>query len=249
MMKIKKIISIILLVILTCVLSGCVNLTCTLNLKENGKVDVNASVLYSDKEFSYDNKAIENIKNELIYKDFIVEDINENGMIGFSFSKENIRTEGLNEILATEYNIDVKDDILDSFDYERGFLYNKYDLDADIDLSSFAKLGSLTDGNGQAISGEELQKIFSHLSLKLIVNMDSGFITETNSKLLSNDKKTAEWVLIPGTKSEVEFEAITTNMMSIIGTIVILATILLITVIVLTVLIKMYIKRKKECNK
>ena len=249
MMKIKKIISIILLVILTCVLSGCVNLTCTLNLKENGKVDVNASVLYSDKEFSYDNKAIENIKNELIYKDFIVEDINENGMIGFSFSKENIRAEGLNEILATEYNIDVKDDILDSFDYERGFLYNKYDLDADIDLSSFAKLGSLTDGNGQAISGEELQKIFSHLSLKLIVNMDSGFITETNSKLLSNDKKTAEWVLIPGTKSEVEFEAITTNMMSIIGTIVILATILLITVIVLTVLIKMYIKRKKECNK
>ena len=249
MMKIKKIISIILLVILTCVLSGCVNLTCTLNLKENGKVDVNASVLYSDKEFSYDNKAIENIKNELIYKDFIVEDINENGMIGFSFSKENIRTEGLNEILATEYNIDVKDDILDSFDYERGFLYNKYDLDADIDLSSFTKLGSLTDGNGQAISGEELQKIFSHLSLKLIVNMDSGFITETNSKLLSNDKKTAEWVLIPGTKSEVEFEAITTNMMSIIGTIVILATILLITVIVLTVLIKMYIKRKKECNK
>ena len=122
-------------------------------------------------------------------------------------------------------------------------------LDTDIDLTSFAKVGSLTDGNGQAISGEELQKIFSHLSLKLIVNMDSGFITETNSKLLSNDKKTAEWVLIPGTKSEVEFEAITTNMLSIVGTIVILATVLLITVVVLIVLIKMYIKRKKECNK
>lgn len=248
-MKIKKIISVVLLAILTCVLSGCVNLTCTLNLKENGKMDVNASVLYSDKEFSYDNKAIENIKNELIYKDFIVEDINENGMIGFSVSKENIRAEGLNEILASEYNIDIKDDILDSFDYERGFLYNKYELDTDIDLTSFAKMGALTDGNGQAISGEELHKLFSHLSLKLIVNMDSGFITETNSKLLSNNKKTAEWVLIPGTKSEIEFEAITTNMMSIIGTIVILATILIITVIVLTVLIKMYVKRKKECNK
>ncbi|MBE7014064.1 MAG: DUF3153 domain-containing protein [Ruminococcaceae bacterium] len=248
-MKIKKIISVILLTLIVCLLTGCVNLTCSLNLKENGKMDVNVSVLYSDKEFSYDNEAIDNIKNELIYKDFIVEDINENGMKGFSFSKENIRPEGLDEILENEYNIDISDEILDSFDYERGFLYNKYDLDTDIDLTSFAKLGSLTDGNGQAISGEELQKIFSHLSLKLIVNMDSGFITETNSKLLSNDKKTAEWVLIPGTKSEVEFEAITTNMLSIVGTIVILATVLLITVVVLIVLIKMYIKRKKECNK
>lgn len=248
-MKIKKIISVILLTLTVCLLTGCVNLTCSLNLKENGKMDVNVSVLYSDKEFSYDNEAIDNIKNELIYKDFIVEDINENGMKGFSFSKENIRPEGLDEILENEYNIDISDEILDSFDYERGFLYNKYDLDTDIDLTSFAKLGSLTDGNGQAISGEELQKIFSHLSLKLIVNMDSGFITETNSKLLSNDKKTAEWVLIPGTKSEVEFEAITTNMLSIVGTIVILATVLLITVVVLIVLIKMYIKRKKECNK
>lgn len=248
-MKIKKIISVILLTLIVCLLTGCVNLTCSLNLKENGKMDVNVSVLYSDKEFSYDNEAIDNIKNELIYKDFIVEDINENGMKGFSFSKENIRPEGLDEILENEYNIDISDEILDSFDYERGFLYNKYDLDTDIDLTSFAKIGSLTDGNGQAISGEELQKIFSHLSLKLIVNMDSGFITETNSKLLSNDKKTAEWVLIPGTKSEVEFEAITTNMLSIVGTIVILATVLLITVIVLIVLIKMYIKRKKECNK
>ena len=248
-MKIKKIISVILLTLTVCLLTGCVNLTCSLNLKENGKMDVNVSVLYSDKEFSYDNEAIDNIKNELIYKDFIVEDINENGMKGFSFSKENIRPEGLDEILENEYNIDISDEILDSFDYERGFLYNKYDLDTDIDLTSFAKLGSLTDGNGQAISGEELQKIFSHLSLKLIVNMDSGFITETNSKLLSNDKTTAEWVLIPGTKSEVEFEAITTNMLSIVGTIVILATVLLITVVVLIVLIKMYIKRKKECNK
>ena len=248
-MKIKKIISVILLTLIVCLLTGCVNLTCSLNLKENGKMDVNVSVLYSDKEFSYDNEAIDNIKNELIYKDFIVEDINENGMKGFSFSKENIRPEGLDEILENEYNIDISDEILDSFDYERGFLYNKYDLDTDIDLTSFAKLGSLTDGNGQAISGEELQKIFSHLSLKLIVNMDSVFITETNSKLLSNDKTTAEWVLIPGTKSEVEFEAITTNMLSIVGTIVILATVLLITVIVLIVLIKMYIKRKKECNK
>ena len=248
-MKIKKIISVILLTLIVCLLTGCVNLTCSLNLKENGKMDVNVSVLYSDKEFSYDNEAIDNIKNELIYKDFIVEDINENGMKGFSFSKENIRPEGLDEILENEYNIDISDEFLDSFDYERGFLYNKYDLDTDIDLTSFAKLGSLTDGNGQAISGEELQKIFSHLSLKLIVNMDSGFITETNSKLLSNDKTTAEWVLIPGTKSEVEFEAITTNMLSIVGTIVILATVLLITVVVLIVLIKMYIKRKKECNK
>lgn len=248
-MKIKKIISVILLTLIVCLLTGCVNLTCSLNLKENGKMDVNVSVLYSDKEFSYDNEAIDNIKNELIYKDFIVEDINENGMKGFSFSKENIRPEGLDEILENEYNIDISDEILDSFDYERGFLYNKYDLDTDIDLTSFAKIGSLTDGNGQAISGEELQKIFSHLSLKLIVNMDSGFITETNSKLLSNDKTTAEWVLIPGTKSEVEFEAITTNMLSIVGTIVILATVLLITVVVLIVLIKMYIKRKKECNK
>ena len=248
-MKIKKIISVILLTLIVYLLTGCVNLTCSLNLKENGKMDVNVSVLYSDKEFSYDNEAIDNIKNELIYKDFIVEDINENGMKGFSFSKENIRPEGLDEILENEYNIDISDEILDSFDYDRGFLYNKYDLDTDIDLTSFAKLGSLTDGNGQAISGEELQKIFSHLSLKLIVNMDSGFITETNSKLLSNDKKTAEWVLIPGTKSEVEFEAITTNMLSIVGTIVILATVLLITVVVLIVLIKMYIKRKKECNK
>lgn len=248
-MKLKKILLVTVVAILTFVFSGCANITCTLNLKENGKVDVEASVLYSDKEFSYNNESIGKAKNELLSKGFEITEINENGMLGFSVSKEDVVLNSLNGVLLTEYGIDLKDHDLIDLDYDRGFLYNSYDLDSDIDLTAFSEISSLTDGKGNVISGEELQKIFSHISLKLVTKLEKGTILSTNSKYLSQDKKTAEWILIPGTKSEIELEAITAGIMPVVGTIVILSVMLLLTILILVIMTRMYLKRRKECKK
>lgn len=248
-MRLKKILLMICIAVLATLFSGCANITCKLNLKEDGKVDVNASVLYSDKEFSYDNKVIEKIKKEFSDKGYIVKDAEENGLKGFSVEKEDFRINELNETLKNEFNLQINSDTLDDLKFEKGFLYNKYDLDADIDLTSFSNIGSLTDGSGNVIAGEELQKLLSHLSLKFVIELDKGTVMETNSLMLSEDKKTVEWVLIPGTKSEIELEAITTAVLPIVGTLVILGVILLLTVILLILFTRMYIKRRKECNK
>lgn len=248
-MKLKNILLILLIAISTCVFSGCANITCTLNLKEDGKIDMETSVLYNDKEFSYDNEAIDKIKNKLVAKGFDVAEINENGMRGFSVAKEEVNPDELISILVNEYGMDIKGSDLLDLEFGRGFLYNTYDLDSDIDLSAFSKIDMLTDGDGNAITGEELQKVFSHLGLKLVVKLDKGTILETNSKYLSDDKKTAEWILIPGTKSDIELEAITAGIMPVVGTCIIIGVMILLTVIVLTVMTRMYLKRRKECNK
>lgn len=247
-MKFKKIMLLIIIAVTIFVLSGCANITCSFNLKENGEIDVNASVLYSDKEFSYDNEAITKIKEELSYEGFLVEDINENGMLGFSISKEDVDLKSIISIIEEKFGIKVKKDFNDAFKYEKGFLYNKYDIDFDIDLTDIAKEYPLYEKDNKSIGGEELQKILSHLSLKLIVSMDSGVITETNSKLLSEDKKTAEWVLIPGTDLDIELEAITTSPINIVGTIVVIGVVLILALVIMIILIKLYRKRKKECS-
>ena len=78
--------------------------------------------------------------------------------------------------------------------------------------------------------------------------MDKGTITETNAKEVSLDKKSAEWILIPGTVATIDFDAMTSSPLPVIGTIVILGVMLLLTITLLIVFTRMYIKRRKECS-
>ncbi len=245
-MNTKKILLLAVMLVVAITFTGCVNITCTLTLNEDGDADLVTSVLYSDQEFSYNNEVIEKIKSSFEDKGYKVSDINENGMLGFSFTKDKIRLSDLKNILIEEYNLDIS--AIDDIKYEKGFLYNTYDIDSDIDLSKFINIGEIADGNGKLISGEELQKEFSHLSLKLIVKMDKGTILESNAKELSKDKKSAEWILIPGTVTSIDFNAMTSSMLPVVGTVIILGVMLLITVSLLIIFTRMYIKRRKECN-
>lgn len=245
-MNIKKILLLAVTLVMITVFTGCVNITCMLTLNEDGDVDVVTTVLYSDQEFAYNNEDIDKIKTSFEDKGYKISDVNENGMLGFSFTKENVKLSELKNILIKEYNLDIS--ALDDIEYKKGFLYNTYNIDSEIDLSEFLNIGKITDGAGKLITGEELQKEFSHLSLKLIVKMDKGTITDTNANLVSEDKKSAEWILIPGTASKIDFDAMTSSMLPVVGTVVILGVIVLISVILLIVFTGMYIKRRKECN-
>ena len=245
-MNTKKLLLLIVTLVMIIAFTGCVNITCTLTLNENGDADIVTSVLYSDQEFSYNNEAIENIKDSFENKGYKVSDINENGMLGFSVTKEKVKLSELKKVLIEEYNLDIS--AIDDIKYKKGFLYNTYNIDSEIDLSEFVNIGKITDGEGNSITGEALQKEFSHLSLKLVVKMDKGTITETNAKEVSADKKIAEWILIPGTVATIDFDAMTSSPLPVIGTIVILGVMLLLTITLLIVFTRMYIKRRKECS-
>ena len=245
-MNIKKMLLLIVTLVMIIVFTGCVNITCTLTLDEDGDADIVTSVLYSDQEFSYNNEAIEKIKDSFENKGYKVSDINENGMLGFSFTKEKIKLSDLKNILIEEYKLDIS--TIGDIKFENGFLYNTYNINSNIDLSQFVNIGKITDGDGKQITGEELQKEFSHLSIKLIVKMEKGTITSSNAKEISEDKKSAEWILIPGTATNIELDAMTSSMLPVVGTVVILGVMFLLTVILLIVFTKMYIKRRKECN-
>ena len=245
-MNTKKLLLLVVTLVMIIAFTGCVNITCALTLNEDGDADIVTSVLYSDQEFSYNNEAIEKIKDSFEKKGYKVSDINENGMLGFSVTKEKVKLSELKNVLIEEYNLDIS--AIDDIKFKKGFLYNTYNIDSDIDLSKFVNIGKITDGEGNSITGEELQKEFSHLSLKLVVKMDKGTITETNAKEVSLDKKSAEWILIPGTVATIDFDAMTSSPLPVIGTIVILGVMLLLTITLLIVFTRMYIKRRKECS-
>ncbi len=245
-MNIKKMLLFIVTFVMIIAFTGCVNITCTLTLDEDGDADIVTSVLYSDQEFSYNNEAIEKIKNSFENKGYKVSDLNENGMLGFSFTKEKIKLSDLKNILIEEYKLDIS--AIDDIKFKKGFLYNTYNINSNIDLSQFVNIGKITDGDGKQITGEELQKEFSHLSIKLIVKMEKGTITSSNAKEISQDKKSAEWILIPGTATNIELDAMTSSMLPVVGTIVILGVIFILTVFLLILFTKMYIKRRKECT-
>lgn len=247
-MKTKKYLLAVLLIIISFLMSGCANITYTVNLKENGNFDIGIKVLYNDKEFSYNNEEIELVKNEFINSGYEISDINENGMVGFVITKEDIKESDIKDITNDKYKIDIKKELFSGIEFKNGFLCNRYDIDTDVDLTAFGNIGSIKDSEGNVISGEELRKHLSHLNLKLVVKLEKGTVLETNSTLVSSDKKTAEWVLVPGTSTDIELEAITGSSLAITGTLVILGIVVLVAVILLIVFSKMYIKRKKECN-
>ena len=244
-MKIKRYILTALIIMITVMFSACANVTYTVKLKPEGKVDVNVSVLYNNPETSYDLEKVEEVKDKFIEKGYKIKDINDKGLKGFSITKENIKFNRIEEV-EHDFKADILSDVLHTAEYEKGFLSNYYDIDGTVDLTSYAELRSFVKNEGKVVSDDEYKKILSQMNLKLIVELEKGSITETNSTLIKDNKKVAEWVLIPGTKTEIELEAATSDKINIVGTIVIFSVVFLIAATILLMLFKIYLKKRKN---
>lgn len=244
MNRIKRAICFALLIIMVFALSGCYNATYTLTLKNNGDMDVNMSVLFdSDGAVEVPSEIVNSIKQKFVDIGYTVKDKTELALNGFSVSKEDIPQVGDGFIEGEAYNIDLLDDIMYNMEFDEKARCNTYEIDADIDLTSFSKIpGELVD----KVTPEDYTKLLSAINMKLIIELEEGAVTATNSTNLSADKKKAEWVLIPGSVNKVQMNATMGVNTAWISSMIIVGTILLLSAGLLIILVRMYKKKREE---
>lgn len=248
-MKIQRFILALMIIMMTVVLSGCVNVTYSVTLQEEGEVDVSLSVLYNSTEYAYDNDIIEQIKGKYAESGYKIKDISDKGLKGFQIIKEDIEIDSLSGIEDEKLKIDILDDIFKTSEFKKGFLGNTYDINSVVDLTSYSNLKSYVNTDEEnIISDDAYNKLLSEVNLKLVIELEKGSIISTNSTLAQNNKKVAEWVLIPGAKNNIQFEATTGDKMAITGTLIILGVVTVIALSLLAVLFRMYLKKRKNNN-
>ena len=245
-MKIKRYILSALLIFVTIIFSGCANITYTIKLKENEKADINLSVLYNNPEYNYDNEKIEEVKQKFKDEGYKVQEISDKGLKGFSVTKENVNIVKKAKDVEHEYKIDIMKDVCSGIKYNKKFLSNEYSIDGTVDLTSYSYLKGLVSESDEVISDDDYKKLLSEMNLKLVIELDKGSVIETNSTHIREDNKAAEWVLIPGGKTKVEFEGTTTEKLASVATVVVFSVIILIALMLFVILIKMYIKKNRD---
>lgn len=244
MNKIKRIMCFLLLVVLTSVLSGCYNATYTLKLKNNGNMDVNMSVLFdSESKIEIPEELIKEFKQKFIDIGYSVKDITELALNGFSISKEDIPQVGDGFVDKEAYNIDLLDDIMYNMEFDEKARCNTYELDADVDLTSFL---TIPDVISDKVNAEEFTKLLSAINLKMVIELEEGTITSSNSTNISADKKRAEWVLIPGSVNKIQMNSVMGVNTAWISSMIIVGVILAISAALLIILIRMYNKKREQ---
>jgi hypothetical protein len=245
-MRIKKYAVLIMLMIMTVILSGCVNVTYKVTLKDEGKADVDIAVLYNNSEFGYNVEEIDKIKAVYENNGFKIRDYNEKGLNGFKMTSKNVEFDFEGVTSENGAKIDIFKDVFKNTQYEKGFLANKYNINADVDLSDLLLLKTYVNPE-EPISDDEFKKLLSTVNLKLVLELEKGAVVNSNSTLGEN-KKIAEWVLIPGSVNKISYEATTGDSLAITGTIIILGTVFVIALSLLIVLFSLYSKRRKNIN-
>lgn len=245
-MKIKKILMLFMLAVLMIVFSGCANVTYSVKLQEEGKVDVVVSILYNSTEYTFDYDRIDEVKDKFAEKGYKIKDITEKGLTGFQISKDDIELDEVSDIATGNLKADILNDILKGTNFTKGFLGNNYSINTNVDLSQYTNFKSyVITENNELISDEEYNRLLSTMNLKLIIELEKGAVISTNSTL-NNDKKIAEWVLIPGANNNIVLEATTGDKMAITGTVIILCVVLFIAISLLVILFSLYFKKRKN---
>ena len=255
-MKQKRVYWTLLLLMMMSLLSGCMNVSYQMNLNDNGTVDVKITMLYNDDsgELKPDSEKIEEIKQKFIDHHYTISSVNEKGLSGFEIIKEEISLEESNFIAEDEMNVDLLDDLLGGLVFSKGTFRNHYKLNAKIDLTNLMNqfvLATLESENqftdGESVENqqteEDYKKQLSQLNLKLIVSTKNGKVLQSNSTLESQDKKTTEWVLIPGDNKQVTMEAVTGLNKDTVGTTFILCVVGVLALSLIIILLLQYRKR------
>ena len=206
MKRTRYAVCVVILAVVIVVMSGCVNATCGITIKNNGEHDVDLKILYNS---DFDSEAVEplvkTIRDSFSEIGYTVKDAAELGMTGFELTKTGIPLIGDGFADKLPYNIDLLDDIMYNKEFEEEARCNTYTLKTDIDLQQFS---TIPQSVKQKYTQAEYTKFLSDMNFKLVLTLEGGEILSTNSKKVSADKKTAEWVLIPGAINHVEMDAV-----------------------------------------
>ncbi len=241
MKHIKHIMCLLVISVVIFMLSGCVTSTYNLRLNNDGSLDVNFSVLYDSSEADETtNGLLEEMKRQFTDIGYSIKEKTELGMNGFEITKKGIPPIGDGFIENHSYNIDILDDIMYNMEFDEEARCNEYELDGNIDLTGFSTMPEVV---GQTMTQAEYTKFLSDMNLKLVITLEDGEIKNCNSQKLSSDRKTAEWVLIPGGSNHVELKAIMGVNQVWKVSMVVVALIVLFMILFMLMLIKMYKKR------
>lgn len=244
MKDIKRILCLLVISMIIFILSGCVTSTYNLTLKNNGCLDVSFSVLYDATNADETTDGLlEQMKRRFSDIGYSIKEKTELGMNGFEISKNDIPPIGDGFVENNSYNIDILDDIMYNMEFDEKARCNQYELNGNIDLTGFSTMPEVI---GQTMTQAEYTKLLSTMNLKLVINLEDGEITKTNSKKISPDKKHAEWVLIPGSSNHVELFAVMGVNQGWKVSMVVVAIIVFFIVMFMLVLLKMYKKRNGQ---
>lgn len=222
----KKILSLVtIMVIALIVLTGCVDLNYEVKLNRNGTADV-AYVYGIDKEtLSKMGTTAEDLTSEMKQKaetsEYEIEPYSDDKVEGFKAKKhvENLSDISLEEAFGSEYVTDSEEN---QFKVEKKGSKTFYSQNAKIDLSNMDS------------------SMASMVTMKYTVKLPTK-VGENNASEVSKDGKTLTWNLTAGEVNEINFEASS----SIIGTIITIVIIALV-VIGVTVAVVIVVKKSKK---
>lgn len=211
MKKTVKLINLLILAIL--ILTGCSKVQYDITVNRDGSADVQVQVNYKIDALEAQkidiNDGILIIKSEgteLKNNGFTVEyNINNTETIGYTATKHYDNANGINIADATTSDY-LKKEQVDALEVKQGIFINKYYLNTLIDLSSI----SITDDESKELFGKELKDAFD---IKITINTP-GIITKSNATTINGN--TAEWNINIGQTNQIEFQAISINLVAII---------------------------------
>lgn len=232
--NLKKIIGVLLTVLLAVSLTGCVKgkIHLTINKDKTADVEINFGMEKSLYSMLGSNDPFAELKTSLEKEGYKVTNFSDDtysGIVGknhYSDLDKSMKELKLSDKAVLNGN--------DSLKVDKGFFFNTYTINTNIDMSSIASDANITEDE------KKLQDMFiKSISFDFIVTMPIKAIAN-NASAVSEDMKTYTWKLVPGKNNNISFTLKVPNTVRIILT---AAAIILIVVLAVVIIKK---KNKKE---
>jgi len=228
----KKLVGILLTVLLAISLTGCVKGKVHLTINKDKTADVEISLGMEKSLYSMmgGTDPFAELKTSLKKEGYKVRDYTDDtysGIVGenhYSDLDKSIKEIKLSDKAVLSGN--------DTLKVDKGFFFNKYTINTNLDMSSIASDTSITEDE------KKLQDMFiKSMSFDFIVTIPMKAISN-NAASVSKDMKTYTWKLVPGKNNNISLTLMVPNTARII-----LTSALILLIIILAVII---IKRKNK---
>lgn len=230
----KKIIGIILSILISISLTGCVKgkIHITVNRDKSADVEINFGVDKSLYSLMNSNDPFSNIKTSLEKEGYKVSDFSDDKYKGITGKNHYTDLDkGISNLKLSDKAVLSGNN---SLKIDKGFFFNKYTIDTNIDMSSIASDKDITEDE------KKFQDMFiNNISMDFIITMPVKAITN-NASVISQDKKTYTWNLMPGKNNKISMTIKVPN----INRIILTAVSAIVFIILLIIIIKN--KNKKE---
>lgn len=232
----KKLIGVLLAVLLTVSLTGCVKGKVHLTVNKDKTADIEISLGMEKSLYSMMGGAdpFAELKASLKKEGYSVSDYTDDtysGIVGknhYSDLDKSLKDLKLSDKAVLSGN--------DSLKVDKGFFFNKYTINTNLNMSSIESDTNITEDE------KKLQDMFiKSISFDFIITMPVKAI-KSNATSVSADKKTYTWKLVPGENNNINLTVKVPNTVRIILT----AAVILLIIVLAVIIIKRKNKKEEE---